>query len=405
LTLGTNERLYGPTAEGGLDNGGTIITIDLAGTRTTVHEFSRGESPGQQPTGVIQTRDGRFYGTTTGSVFAMDAAGTRTTLHTFIDTGPFGDGGSPIGHLWEGGSPIGRLFEGADGSVYGTTYAVATVIFFPNPLLQQGQIFRIGPDGSFARLASARAIRAGVIEARDGRLYGVMTRVPPTQFDPRQTVGRVFRVEANGTLTTLHAFAANENPVGELVEIDDGSLYGATAGGTAPVSGTIFQVNPATGAFTIRHSFADGTMPAGRLIQGTDGLLYGTTVNGGAFGVGTVFSLDAASTRTTVHHFSGADGANPNTGVIQGTDGRLYGTTTKGGAFGYGTVFVLNVTGGLTTLHDFALSDGANPVNGLIQAHDGAFYGAASAGGPKDGGVIFRVRLDTSPPDAYYELV
>jgi uncharacterized repeat protein (TIGR03803 family) len=85
LTLGTDERLYGPTAEDGLDNCGTIITIDLAGTRTTVYEFSREESPGLQPSGVIQTRDGRFYGTTIamggGTVFAIDAAGTRTTAH------------------------------------------------------------------------------------------------------------------------------------------------------------------------------------------------------------------------------------------------------------------------------------------------------------------------------------
>jgi uncharacterized repeat protein (TIGR03803 family) len=118
-----------------------------------------------------------------------------------------------------------------------------------------------------------------------------------------------------------------------------------------------------------------------------------------------VFSLDAAGTLTTLHQFSGADGANPNAGVIQGTDGRLYGTTTNGGAFGYGPVFVMNVTGGLTPLHDFALSDGANPISELFQANDGAFYGAAPAGGPKDGGVIFRVRLDMSPADVYYELV
>ena len=112
-----------------------------------------------------------------------------------------------------------------------------------------------------------------------------------------------------------------------------------------------------------------------------------------------------AGTLTTLHHFAGPDGANPNAGVIQGLDGRLYGTTTNGGAFGYGTVFVMNVTGGLTTLHDFALSDGANPVNELIQANDGAFYGAAPIGGPTGGGVIFRVRLATSPPDQYVEIV
>jgi uncharacterized repeat protein (TIGR03803 family) len=51
------------------------------------------------------------------------------------------------------------------------------------------------------------------------------------------------------------------------------------------------------------------------------------------------------------------------------------------------------------------LSDGANPVNELIQASDGAFYGAAPIGGPGGDGVIFRLRLATSPPDGYVEIV
>jgi uncharacterized repeat protein (TIGR03803 family) len=161
----------------------------------------------------------------------MDAAGTRTTLHTFLATAVSRNDGSPFG----------LLFEGADGVVYGTTHTSCIVCdpLFPLP---PGQIFRIGPGDLFARLAFAPGIRAGVIQARDGRLYGV------TGDPSANIVGRVFRVEANGTLTTLHAFGINENPVGELVEIDDGSLYGATVGGTAPVSGTIFQVDPATGA-------------------------------------------------------------------------------------------------------------------------------------------------------------
>jgi uncharacterized repeat protein (TIGR03803 family) len=404
LTLGIDGRLYGPTAFGGRDGGGTIITFDLAGTRTTIYEFTNG-GESAQPTGVIQARDGRFYGGTSGSfrsgigtVFAMDAAGTRTTLHTFVEAAPSLSGPGLLWIVRNDGVPLGHLFEGADGGVYGTTYTLVKYLYIPP--LPAGQIFRIGPDGTFTQLAAARGLQAGVIQARDGTLYGVMTRDPWAG-----NVGKVFSVEANGTLTTLHTFdTASGDPVGELVEIDDGSLYGATTG-TVQASGTIFQVDPGTGAFAIRHSFTDGITPAGRLIQGTDGLLYGTTVNGGALGVGTVFSLDTAGTLTTLHQFSGADGANPNAGVIQGTDGRLYGTTTNGGAFGYGTVFVMNVAGGLTTLHDFASSDGANPVSELFQANDGAFYGAAPAGGPRDGGVIYRVRLDTSPADQYYELV
>ena len=191
----------------------------------------------------------------------MDAAGTRTTLHMFVEAPP-STCPSP-GPCWvvrNDGSPIGHLFEGADGSVYGTTYTLVKYLYIP--VLPAGQVFRIGPDGTFTRLASARGLQAGVIQARDGRLYGVMTRDPWAG-----NVGRVFRVEANGTLTTLHTFGtASGDPIGELVEIDDGSLYGATAG-TVQASATIFQVDPATGAFATRYSFTDGITPAGRLIQ------------------------------------------------------------------------------------------------------------------------------------------
>ena len=408
LTLGSDDRLYGPTAVGGLDGGGTIITIDLVGTRTTFYEFSMGEGPGR-PSGVIQSRAGGFYGTTSlpsatpfqvtpiGTVFAMDTEGARTTLHTFF---------MQVSSRLFDGSPVSNLLEGADGSLYGTTFNTADGFTSP------GQIFRISPQGMFTPLAFSSGLRAGVIQASDGRLYGTSEGAI---IDPSlQTFGTVFRVEAN-SLTVLHRFDGTEtaNPVAELVEIDDGSLYGTTLGGSRimpggppqQTPGTIFRVDPATGSFAIRHRFTDGRKPVGRLIQATDGLIYGTTVDGGAFGLGTVFSFDSAGTLTTLHDFAGPDGANPNAGVIQGLDGRLYGTTTGGGASGYGTLFVINVTGGLTTLHHFALSDGANPVNELIQANDGAFYGAAPAGGPKDGGVIFRLRLATSPPDEYFEIV
>ena len=272
------------------------------------------------------------------------------------------------------------------------------------------------PDGDVER-ASAREEHSVF---RAGELVVELHLSPGGSGDLTDRLyGDVFRVEANGTFTILHRFDGTESafPVAELLEIDDSSLYGATAGGNVfpPGSGvrqfvppTIFRVGPATGAFSIQYTFTDGSRPAGRLTQGSDGLIYGTTVNGGDFGLGTVFSLDSVGALTTLHHFAGDDGANPNGGVIQGADGRLYGTTTNGGAFGQGTVFLMNVAGGLTTLHDFTLADGANPVNELFQASDGAFYGAAPNGGPNDRGVVFRVRLGTSPPPPtgeFFEIV
>ena len=363
------------------------------------------------PIGVIQAHDGRFYGTTVrgadnfllstiGSVFVMDAAGARTTLKIFQESfsPPF---------LFDG-TPASNLFEGIDGNLYGTTYNLAA-----SPIAQ-GHIFRISPTGAYTRLATgAYEMRAGVIQARDGRLYGTADGTHNASFP---TNGTVYRIEGNNAFTTLHSFPGTDTayPVAELVEADDGLLYGTTIGGTVyvgdpppTVPGSIFSIDPATGVFDIRHRFTDGSRPVGRLIQGSNGLLYGTTVNGGDFGLGTVFSFDRAGTLTTLHHFAGDDGSNPNAGVIQGIDGRLYGNTTNGGAFGQGTVFVINITGGLTTLHDFTLSDGANPTTELIQASDGAFYGAAPKGGPLDGGAVFRIRLETSPPPAgeFFEIV
>jgi uncharacterized repeat protein (TIGR03803 family) len=387
------------------------VTAQEGATYEVVSSFAIADG---RPNGVIQARDGRFFGTTagggaaaapplmpSGTVFAMDAAGARTTLHTFY----FCPLCSPFR---SDGTPVSNLFEGADGSLYGTTYNRSDTVTPP------GQIFRIRPAGDFTTLSFAHWLQAGVIQARDGRLYGTATGGQINlQF---RSYGWVFRVEANGTGTVLHQFDGTDSafPIAELVEIDDGSLYGTTEGGEfifpdpeGPIPGAIFRLDPATGSFAIRYRFSgpDGSRPTGRLIQGTDGLIYGTTSEGGAYGFGTVFSLDSADTLTTLHHFAGADGANPNAGVIQGLDGRLYGTTTNGGTFGYGTVFALNVTGGLTTLHDFGLSDGANPVNELIQANDGAFYGAAPIGGPGNSGVIFRVRLTTTPSAQYFELV
>jgi uncharacterized repeat protein (TIGR03803 family) len=394
----------------------TAVSAQQGATYEIVSSFQVAEG---RPNGVIQTRDGQFYGTTagggaatdvprvSGTVFAMDAAGARTTLHTFYFC-------PTCGGFLADGTPLSNLFEGTDGSLYGTTYNPNLTVY------PQGRIFKIRPPGDFTTLSFAHWLRAGVIQARDGRLYGAAYGEQINTF--LHSYGFVLRAEANGTRTDLHEFDGTDSafPAAELVEIDDGSLYGTTEGGfffptpgvpppdpPTPIPGAIFRLDPATGSFAIRHVFSgpDGSRPTGRLIQGTDGLIYGTTTEGGAHGFGTVFSFDGAGTLTTLHHFAGHDGANPGAGVIQGFDGRLYGITENGGAFNDGTVFVMNVTGGLTTLHDFVSGDGTNPVNELFQANDGAFYGAAAANGPDGGGAIFRVRLTTTLSHQYFELV
>ena len=71
------------------------VSAQQGATYEIVSSFQVAEG---RPNGVIQTRDGQFYGTTgggpgatlpvtlplpIGTIFAMDAVGARTTLHTF----------------------------------------------------------------------------------------------------------------------------------------------------------------------------------------------------------------------------------------------------------------------------------------------------------------------------------
>src|SRR5439155_18375379 len=117
-----------------------------------------------------------------------------------------------------------------------------------------------------------------------------------------------------------------------------GSFYRATGGDAASDCGTVFKMD-AAGTVTTLHSFSgsDGGGPGG-LIQASDGSFYGMTGYGGASegcqsGCGTVFKMDATGRLTTLHSFSGGDGSLPN-GLIQACDGGLYGTTAGGGTAG-----------------------------------------------------------------------
>ncbi len=266
-----------------------IITIGCiavsAQTLTTLHSFNGGDGRSPEAT-LVQGSDGNFYGTTPlggahfkGTVFKIDAAGSLTTLHSFS--------GSP----GDGAVPVAGLVQGTDGNFYGTT-------------------------------------------ASGGELFQ----------------GTVFRITPAGALTVLHSFSGYPGqgavPFAGLVQGSDGNFYGTTALGGAHFKGTVFKID-AAGSLTTLHSFSgspgEGANPVAGLVQGSDGNFYGTTALGGTHFKGTVFNIDATGNLTTLHSFSGSpsEGALPFAGLVQGSDGNFYGTTVLGGAHGAGTVFTL----------------------------------------------------------------
>jgi uncharacterized repeat protein (TIGR03803 family) len=288
---------YGTTYLGGSNELGTIFKITSNGILTTLHTFS-GDDGSQPLAGLVEASDGNLYGTTyaggakgEGEVFKITPSGTLTTLHSFCSRPACKDGQNPFAGL-----ALGR-----DGSFYGTTLS--------GGIKGHGTVFKITPSGTFTTLHSFCSTgscpdgefpQTGLVQATNGNFYGT------TILGGANSSGTIFEITPGGKLTALYsACSQNGCPDGNylyagLIQATDGNLYGIMQVGGASNHGTIFRIT-LSGALTTIHSFCsqpnckDGEYPAGGLVQGSDGKLYGTTADGGANGDGIVFSLSLGS--------------------------------------------------------------------------------------------------------------
>jgi uncharacterized repeat protein (TIGR03803 family) len=252
-----------------------------------------------------------------------------------------------------------------------------------------------------------------VVQGLDGNLYGttVYGGVNKTCNTKQIGCGTVFKITTGGNLTTLYSFCSKTNctdgayPVGGMTLATNGDLYGTTSAGGANGYGMVFKVNP-QGTLTTVYNFCsqfncpDGRDPNAPPIQGTDGNLYGTTVLGGTGGCGgchgggVAYRLTLGGKLTILHNFctgSCTDGNNPSYPLVQSTDGNFYGVITGRAGYYDGKLFKMTPNGTLTVLYNFCslsnCTDGAFPYGSLTQGADGDLYGTTSAGGAVgDGG-------------------
>ena len=345
--------------------------------------------------GLIQGKDGRFYGTTSGgapntagTIFRINADGSGfTELYSF-------------NYPTDGGAPESGLIQGTDGKLYGTTSGGGTN--------DAGTIFSIATDGSgftvlrtFVPATDGAYPAAALVQGTDGILYGTAAGGGVNGS------GSIFSIAPDGSgFTVLHSLSGatdGATPQAALIQASDGKLYGtAVNGGPTSSGGAIFSIATNGSGFTVLRYLSyltDGGSPFGALVQGNDGRLYGTASSGGANSAdaysGTIFSITTDGSVFMVLRSLTAqtDGAYPLAGLMQASDGNLYGTTSQGGANGYGTIFAIATDGsGFTVLHSFNLvADGGNPQAALIQAGDGNLYGMAANGGVYYAGTIFGV--------------
>lgn len=179
---------------------------------------------------LLQASDGALYGTTYaggatgfGTVFRVTTAGAFTVLHNFVGT--------------DGANPVGGLTQAADGTIYGTAATGGQY--------NLGTVFKIDRSGAFSVVYSFRAIDGGkplgnLLLANGENLYG-------TTNNAGRNYGTVFKLTTTGTFTLLHAFGEFKGdgglPVAGLIQAKDGRLYGTTQFGGPQNKGVIFRLD------------------------------------------------------------------------------------------------------------------------------------------------------------------
>jgi len=215
---------------------------------------------------------------------------------------------------------------------------------------------------------------------------------------------------------------------GPLAQDASGDLYGATSGGGANGTGTIFELKPVSGGtyafsnlFSLCNAHGCGAFPVGSLVIDKSGDLYGAMSTGGAHYVGQLFELIPGGhptqwTYQDIYDFCSVskecpDGGNPYSGLTYAGaaygmlyDGKssLFGTASEGGTSNDGgVVYELTPAGSgwiEQPIYQFCAqdpcSDGNRPYAPVSVDGAGNLYGTTyfgGIGGVYGAGVVFEL--------------
>jgi len=389
LLQASNGKLYG-VAAGGLNDYGVLFEFDLD-TDTYSKRFDFENSTGRVPSGkLLQALDGKLYGTTTyggtnnwGIIYNFDV---ETNIYTVKYNCEYNTGASPRS----------GLLQANNGKIYGATMQGGGQIV--------GVIFEFDPDTNvyvksidFEGSIEGHKPSSGLVQNTNEMLYGM------TNEGGIYSNGVIFELNPlTNTYTKKFDFDgfSGGKPLGDLLLTSSGKMFGTTSLGGDNNKGVIFEFDPITGSYSKKYDFDDvsGVFPMGTLIQASNGEIYGMTFNGGTNGYGVIFEFDPeTNTYTKMHDFDEISGRNPRGTLFQASNNKLYGLTNNGGTTFAGVLFEFDpATDVYTVIYEFDGVNSGYPNGSLTEIANGKLYGMTPYLGANGYGVLFEYNLQTN---------
>ncbi|WP_353061957.1 Ig-like domain repeat protein [Tunturibacter psychrotolerans] len=353
VMFASDGKLYSTTTAGGKNGCGTIFSFDPA-TQVYVTLYSLDcDKDGTVPvSGLIQAADGYLYGTTIGFGPAATEVPGGGIFRYNISTGVF----TSLYRFQHGGTPYGDMIDDGHGTLYGTT--------FSDGVYKDGSVWSWNyTKNTFKTLYSftgeqdGAGVTGGLVLASDGRLYGTAA------YGGTFGWGTAFVLNIDGTgfkafynFTNFYSALDGSSPSADLVEAQDGNLYGTSCcGGELSLQGAFFRITPngaestltplaALGQSVYPYVFVEGgDVDLGRPLIAGDGYIYLTPSYGGSNPGGTALQMDTFGNANRIYSFENPydDFAISPYGVMEGQDGNLYGATYSSG-FASGILYELN---------------------------------------------------------------